>query len=472
MYAYIQGANAWLDEHIRGYILYHVPDVIFIDDFEKIPKDAETVFLLCDGWSLNRCFTVINAADKALLNAYPNSDALARKDYLAKVVEYWTTKRPESTLNKHVPQTVRVSFDYSEYADDALMAADDLTLLYSLEDNEEKQPEDREWWIMKPAMLDCGAGIRIFSTIEELASNLELAEDIEEEEEEEGESEDQVATKPALDKDEFSGVELSLNMPGLDALDALVTTAATLTLDDTKKRNAAEQYAFEFDETQRIPSAMMREFVVQRYITSVPPIDNRKWHVRAYVVSMGRLKIHVFREMLLLLALQDYKPPWENPSLKSSLTNTSLQNEDEFTARSSMRDFWAAPDHLLPGDWKARVFDQICGVSAEVFRAAVHTMADKFTTVDKCFELFALDFLIDRDGNAWLLEANETPAFYEYGPAGRLATRLMESVVCLTMEHMGLARTGAEEARGRMVEVLDESSTLAKSNITQIVPEE
>ncbi|KAH7252897.1 hypothetical protein FSOLCH5_013752 [Fusarium solani] len=471
MHVYIQGANSWLNEHVEAYIRRHVPDAIYYDNFASFPEGADTVFQLCDGWHMNRHFAALNKASNGLLNAYPNSDALARKDHLARVVDYWTTKRPDSILKGHVPATVRLSLDYSEYVDDALAAADDLTLLYSLEDNEQKDAAERDWWILKPAMIDCGHGIRIFSTIEELAGNLELAANISEEEEEDTDEDAQsVSTKPQGDDEpEFSP---SLSIPGLSSLDALITATGKLSVDATEQSRIKEP-PLVIDEHERIPSAWMREFVAQQYIVSIPPLDGRKWHVRAYVLSIGRLKVHVFREMLALLALQDYEPPWKNPSLKSSLTNTALQDEDEFTSKESMREFWEISDDLLPGDWKNSIFNQACEISAELFRAAAHTMADKFTPLDKCFELFAIDFLIDSNGSAWLLEVNETPAFYQHGYAGALALRLMESLICVTMEHMGKARLEDEKnaaAKERFIEVLDATNELAKSNITEIMP--
>ncbi|EQB58169.1 hypothetical protein CGLO_01608 [Colletotrichum gloeosporioides Cg-14] len=480
MHVYIQPAAPWLGEHIKSFIRNHVPDAIFIDDFEDFPSDASTVFQFCDGWALNRNFAALNTAEKALINAYPNSDALARKDYLARVVDFWTAKRPESILKKCVPLTVRLSLDYAEYVDDALTAADDLTLLCSLEDNADKPASEREWWILKPALVDCGAGIRLFSTMEELASHLELAEyEIDEDDESDlsyqamleanGKAEDDTI------HDNSEGFYPTLSTPGLDTLDALVTATGELVLKEQKdgiQRAPKPQYVFK--EGGRIPSAQMREFVAQRYIVHIPPMEKRKWHARAYVLAMGRLKVYVFKEMLALLAGEDYEPPWLNPSLKSSLTNTALQDEDVFINKQSMRDFWSAPDDLLPGDWKASVFEQICHTSAELFRGAAHTMADKFTTVDKCFELFAVDFLVDTDGTAWLLEVNETPAFYDVGMAGPLAMRLMESVIYLAMEHMGNAKLEEERnalAKKRMIQVLDETDKLAKSNITEILPE-
>ncbi|TPX14582.1 uncharacterized protein E0L32_005274 [Thyridium curvatum] len=512
MHAYVRSANSWLDEHIRAYIQKHIPDVTFIHDVADLQPGIKKIFQYADGWELNQHFAVLNASEYGLINAYPSSDALARKDLLAQVVDYWSAKRPDTILRTHSPQTIRLTLDYAEYVDDALMAADDLTLYYSLQENEDKDPSEREWWILKAALCDCGAGIRIFSTMEELANNLELvefADDTTEEYTGEEEAEEKASKGPeASAKDdeqltnghkdgqngddtpetegEADSFKPNLSIPGLSSLDALVTASGKLSLEATaeqqqepaqKSKEGKIRYTFKEDE--RIPSAQLREFVAQRYIVRVPTIEKRKWHVRAYVLSVGRLKVHVFRECLALLALKDYEPPWENPSLTSSLTNTSLQEEDEFIANNSMRDFWADfPDDMVPAlgaQWKERVFEQMCSISSETFRAAAYTMGDRFTPLDKCFELFALDFLVDDDGVAWLLEVNETPAFYEHGVAGPMAKRLMESVICLAMEHLGAAQKWDQrnaEVRARMVEVLDETSTLAKSNIREIVPED
>lgn len=461
MHVFVKSANEWLDDFIKDSINKHIPDAVFCDDFDSFPEDANKTIQICNGWHLNPHFVALNKSEKGLLNAYPSSDGVSRKDHLARVIEYWTTKRPKSQLNNHWPLTVRLSLDYAEYVDESLAAADDLTLMYSLEDNEEKEPADREWWILKPALIDCGAGIRIFSTQDELADCLELAESDDEEDEES----DGAAATP---EDKDPATPISLKVPGLDQLDGLVTATGKLKVGTDLDSNQK----WLTDETERIPSASMRMFVAQRYIVSIPPIEGRKWHVRAYVMSLGRLKVYVYKELLTLLAVEKYQPPWKNPGLKSSLTNTSLQDSDEVAEMESMRSWDSIPDDILPGDWKASVFRQICDISGEILQAAAHTMADKFTPLDRCFELFAVDFLVDTNANAWLLEVNETPAFYQHGVAGPLSKRLMESVMSLAMEHIGHPGPSEQvEIRDRMVQVLDETNGLGKSNITMIVPE-
>lgn len=476
MYMYVHSAAPWLDEHIESFIRAHVPDAVSVEDFEDLPADAKSVFQYCDGWELTQNFAVLNTAESALLNAYPNSDALARKDHLAKIVEFWSSKRPDTALKGHVPLTVRLSLDYAEYVEESLMEADNLELLYSLEKNEGLPAPERDWWILKPALVDCGAGIRIFSTIDELASNLELIEyEYDDEEDSESTESDGTGELNGVKGGDVNGPYLTWPEADKVNLDLLVTATGTMSLnkdDQATQKPKRQQYVFK--ENGRIPSAQMRSFVAQQYIAAVSTIETRKWHVRAYVLCIGRLQVYVFREMLALLAGETYQPPWENPSLKSSLTNTALQDPEDFVRKESMRDFWAAPEDLLPGEWKERVFEQVCEISGEVVAAATHTMADKFTPIDTCFELFAADFLIDENGGAWLLEVNETPAFYEVGFARGLSLRLMESVICVTMEHMGKAEENAqsEAAKGRMVKVLDETETLAKSNITRIISEQ
>ncbi|KAK4248435.1 tubulin-tyrosine ligase [Corynascus novoguineensis] len=496
MHAFINPSAPWLKEHIQSFIRRHVPAAVFVDSVDDIPHDADALFQYCNGWALTENFAAANVAKNALINSYPNSDALARKDHLAAVIEYWTAKRPKSILRKHSPLTVRLTLDYAEYVEDALMAADDLSLLSSLEQNETREPRHCEWWILKPALVDCGAGIRLFSTIEELASHLELAEnetDDEDDEDENGQEgnseadETEVTTPNEVKLSDGGTFSPTLTTPGLESLDALVTATVSPKNRMFKSRTKKPQYVFKAG--GRIPSAQMRAFVAQRYLAAVPTLDGgRKWHVRAYALAVGRLKVHVGREMLALLAAEPYVPPWEGerPNLRASLTNTALQDADEVEALRAMRAFWDLGEgdgsdrdgarDMFPGrpDWKTHVFYQICGITAELFRAAAHTMGDKFVTLDKCFELFALDFLLDTSGNAWLLEVNEAPAFYQDAVAGPMALRLMEAVVCIAMEHMGMTRAGDPKnaaVRNRLVEVLDETAKLGKSNITEIMPE-
>ncbi|KAK1830650.1 tubulin-tyrosine ligase family-domain-containing protein [Podospora conica] len=475
MYAYVDAAPPWLGEHIQKFIQRHEPDTTFVKSILDIPPDATSVFQYCSGQELNRHFALLTRVPKGLMNAYPNSDAVARKDHLAAVIDFWSTKRPDSILPHHCPDTVRLTLDYAEYVDEALMAADDLTLLASLEDNADKPPSARDWWILKPALVDCGAGIRLFSTIDELASHLELAEyehDSDTESDSDSDCGSDYQLSPSTSHDVATTSRAATPTPSSPTTS--ISTAATTPVSPLSVAAAASRRpakpTYTFVENGRIPSAQMRAFVAQRYLARPSTLDGRKWHCRAYVLAVGRLRVFVYREMLALLAGEAYAPPWEGPSLKASLTNTALQDEGDVERLRSMRDFWTGVDEFDEA-WKEGVFGQICGVVSEVFKGAVNTMGDRFVAIDKCFELFAVDFLVDEDGVAWLLEVNETPAFYESPVTGPIAVRLMESVVEVAMGHMNGEEDSGKGVRG-MVQVLDETANLGKSNITEILPEE
>ncbi|EAQ87644.1 hypothetical protein CHGG_04263 [Chaetomium globosum CBS 148.51] len=348
MHAFINSSAAWLNVHIKSFIRQHAPDAVFIDDFDEFPVGVDTVFQYCDGWALTQNFAAINVAKTGLINAYPNSDALARKDFLAAVVEYWATKRPDSILRKHVPLTVRLTLDYAEYVDDALMAADDLSLLHSLEQNEAKEAQHREWWILKPALVDCGAGIRLFSTIESSQVTWNLP-----------------RTRRTTTKRKARRAKQAKQHPRPPSRARRRTARKTVPSSPPRSPPPAWRPQYVFKAGGRIPSAQMRAFVAQRYIVAIPPLDGRKWHVRSYALSLGRLKVHVAREMLALLAGEDYQPPWENPSLKASLTNTALQDEDEFVERESMRDL-ASMEACSDRPMETHVFIRLC-ITAELF---------------------------------------------------------------------------------------------------------
>lgn len=334
---------------------------------------------------------------------YPNDDALTRKNCLSRIIEYWVSKRPESILKSHVPTTVQLDLDYAEYIEYSLAEADSFELCRSMEANGDKEPSARDWWVLKPAMADCGYGIRIFSTMKDLVGYLE-----------------------SLESD----------------------WGETGSIDE-----------------DRIPSSLLREFVAQKYLTSIPLINGKKFHVRAYALAIGRLQVFVYRELLALIASEAYRPPWDNPNLKSSLSNTSLQPED--TRCDSARNFWSSiPDDILPGDWKENAFRQICQTSAEIFRAASQTATGGLILLPGCFELFALDFLIDMKGSVWLLEVNGGPAIPKEGEAGSLALRLFESITCVTVGKLTQINEKSL-AEKRMIKVLN--CELSKSNIKEIL---
>lgn len=341
----------------------------------------------------------------SLINSYVIRKALIRKHFLSSTVDHWVAKHPESPLKQHVKPSESFEVDYAEFLDDSLVEAFDLRA--SLErnegqggagdddgDGEPKDPKDREWWILKPSMSDRGQGIRLFSTTEELQGIFDEWE----------------ADMPSSD-DEDEGEE-----------------------DDDEEEAGADK-ADEDDGRDYITTSHLRHFVAQPYIDQpllLPECDNRKFHIRTYVLCAGALRVHVSRSMLALFAARPYSAPWaaapsaDDAYLDAHLTNTCVQGER--ADGGSVRRFWDVPG--LSRARKEDVFRQVCAVTGEVFEAAARGMMVHFQPLPFAFEVFGLDYLVDAAGRAWLLEVNAFPDFKQTGEGLRgVVAEFWEGVV-------------------------------------------
>lgn len=358
-----------------------------------------------------------------LINSYIIRKALIRKHYLSTTVSHWASKHPESSLSSHIKPGVEFELDFAEFLDDALVEA--FELREAFEKNEELEPSEREWWILKPGMSDRGQGIRLFSTEEELTSIFEEWDppsDDEDEDDEAAHSSDE-QEKPHSDNDEGNGIITS----------------------------------------------QLRHFIAQPYIH--PPLllpapfpsAGRKFHIRVYVLAVGALKVFVYKPMLALFAGKEYMAPWEsesgdpNDELSGHLTNTCLQSGER---EGSVHTFWSLPDVVegLPKNWKQSVFEQICTVTGEIFEAAARGMMVHFQPLPNAFEVFGVDFLVDATGMASLMEVNAYPDFAQTGTElNHLIEGLFEEVVDVAIKpFFGLASEEEQKAESeRLAKVLD-----------------
>lgn len=356
-----------------------------------------------------------------IVNSYIIRKALIRKHFLSATVDGWAAKHPESILKTHVKRSEAFEVDYAEFLDDALVEAFDLRA--SLERNAGQgdadaentreggllAAKDREWWILKPSMSDRGQGIRLFSTMEELQDIFDTWEaDMPDSDDE--------------DDDEAAGDETEETGEGLGGTGSEVT------------------------EKDFITTSHLRHFVAQPYIDPpmlLPQFDNRKFHIRTYVLAVGSLRVYVYKHMLALFASKPYQPPWATAAaagseddsgnnsidLDAHLTNTCIQGPD--ARPDSVARFWDLPLPPLsaqaaqtqpdtghqpqPSGPHEAIFNQICQLTGEVFEAAARGMMVHFQPLEAAFEVYGLDFLVDARGTAWLLEVNAFPDFKQTG---------------------------------------------------------
>jgi len=378
--------------------------------------------------SIDFDFAISRAPGTALINSYVIRKALIRKHFLSATVETWLAKHPESVLSTHVKRSEAFELDFAEFLDDALVEAWDLRA--SLGRNEARGDSERmEWWILKPSMSDRGQGIRLFSTMEQLQGIFD--------EWEEGMSD--------MEGDDEDG-------DGREIGD-----------DDESGGGATDGHLGDGD--GHIMASHLRHFVVQPYIDPpllLPELDSRKFHIRVYVLAVGSMRVFVYRDMLALFSAKPYQAPRLTDcnsdgnddavvDLDAHLTNTCLQGNDIAAKAGSVRRFWELP---LPQETRDKVFEQICAVTGDVFEAAARGMMVHFQPLECAFDVYGLDFLVDAQGTAWLLEVNAFPDFKQTGDLQDLVAGFWQDTLHITVAPLvGGGRGG--DASDRMVLVRD-----------------
>lgn len=175
----------------------------------------------------------------------------------------------------------------------------------------------------------------------------------------------------------------------------------------------------------KIMTSQLRHFIVQQYVDTtllLPQYDNRKFHIRTYVLCVGALKVYVYKNMLALFALSPYAEPTSSVSedddeegemipMHGHLTNTCLQGEKKDD--KSVNLFFELEGLSL--EEKENIYSELCQVTGELFKAAVGGGSINFQPLPNAFEIYGLDFLVTKDHHVKLLEVNAYPDFKQTG---------------------------------------------------------
>lgn len=314
--------------------------------------------------------------ERLLANCYCIRKGLIRKAQLAICLERYRVKRPESTLTTHVPPTWVIQLDRAEDLDE-LLVDECWEVGKALEENTSLEPAKRTRFLLKPSMTAGGYGIHVFDTEERLRNIMkELHPEVDDEDENE---------------EEVEGME----------------------------------------------EGQMKEYVLQRYIQDplLPPKDKRKFHVRAYVLSIGGIQVYVHREMLALFAHSPYFTDSPTEDLSVHLTNTCAQEGmKEFKEALAVRSYWELDELGVPLELLESSWSQIQQVVGDVFAAAASEPA-WFQLLPNAFEIFGVDLMLDSAGDVYFLEANAFPDFGQTGKRlGDMVGRVFEEVCILAID--------------------------------------
>ncbi|KAF9499808.1 TTL-domain-containing protein [Pleurotus eryngii] len=323
-------------------------------------------------------------SDTIISSSYTIRKALTRKHFLSRCIHSYLVKHTDSSLKLHVPRTWDLEISF----------ADDLDELWTDElwDLGQKLDADTgKWYILKPGMADRGMGIRLFNSKDTLQRIFEGFEEA---------SDDEV----------------------------------------------------ELEETNStaVVTSQLRHFVIQEYLScpllldprqvplnrTSPPseLQGHKFHLRAYCVCSGALKVFLYTRILALFSSKPYDSPslgdegqTEDMDLAPHLTNTSLQLHtgeesvrllEELNGCTILSGSKENSRSFTEGDI-ANILQQMAATLTETFRAALESPVH-FQPLPNAFELYGIDFLVSDPSSSelqvQLLEINAEPAIELTGP--------------------------------------------------------
>ncbi|EKG11431.1 Tubulin-tyrosine ligase [Macrophomina phaseolina MS6] len=372
-----------------------------------------------------------------LISSYVTRDALTRKHLLAQVYAKRIAKHPDSLLKTNVKAIENLDLSSSTSLFDLL---DDTLLGETLQSNEEKTPADRVWWMLRPDMEGGSQDLSLFSTVDELQATFDSWDDDTEKDHAEGEQ---------LDHANPDHSRSSVHSPVDTDADADAFPSESGGWSSFMHITVTTEEKVEEDKPQR-------HVIAQRYVSRPLTFDSRKFQVSAYVLAVGALKVFVYRPMLALFANSPFTAPWETSS------GNDLQSHSTFEGK--VRLFWDLPDQ--PRGWKESVFNQICGITGEVFAAAgTREMKAHFQPLPQAFELFAANFAVDCTGKAMLADIRASPGFHHQTECGAKLGKMVEGLYEEVAEYAVKPFFEGESAKapkasGRLVKVVDIDSKL------------
>ena len=167
----------------------------------------------------------------------------------------------------------------------------------------------------------------------------------------------------------------------------------------------------------------------------------RKFHIRAYIVAVGALRVYFYRNCLALCAGKRYSNDNHYTDLSAHITNTAFQIEADANFQEIFFVLHWNEEVISPILMRDGAFDCI-ELANEAIRATVSKMKSitgelfnaykgelgVFAPIVGCFEHYGLDFLIDEEWNVFLLEVNPGPDFKQTG--NKLESLIEELMAC------------------------------------------
>ncbi|CAF3595142.1 unnamed protein product [Rotaria sordida] len=281
---------------------------------------------------------------KILANSYCIRKGLLRKANFALFVQKYLSKRPDSILRNHYPETHILDLSHPDYLDEALNEAFELRDILQENTKEDIEPIP---FILKASILDKASELFIFYTQSQL---------------------EQFFTNKYDENDD----------------------------DDDSIAN-------------------IREWIIQRYIKNpklLSTYQNRKFHLRVYVIAERNLRIYVYDGILALFASLSYNNDKQSFDRLRHITNTCAQIDSQLNENDLVKEFFTLEN--IDNDIRLNIFEQIKLIIKDIF-TGLHNEITIFQPLKNAFEIYGFDFLINENNEVYFLEANAYPDFKQTG---------------------------------------------------------
>ncbi|CAD8174119.1 unnamed protein product [Paramecium octaurelia] len=305
--------------------------------------------------------------------------------------------RTNRNMDDFVPVTFIINLDSTTLQNDFKKFVD-----YFVEIKKDKQLKNV--WLLKPPDLNRGRGIQLFSDLKVLINQI----------------------------DEFCKTR-SVNkqiMPSSRATKTLL-----IQYPESNEKTGQAQIEFTLDQTPN----QDRILVLQKYLETPLLYNGRKFDFRIWVLIDHSCKYYIFKEGYLRLASEHF----DINNLKSlyiHLTNNAIQKNHHNYCKYELGNQLSFQDlqQYLTSQKNTKVSSVgIVQKMKELIHQTIFCACTKLRNNhrDFQFEIFGYDFMIDNNGNIWLIEINTNPCIEESSPLlQKLIPRMLNDAFRLTID--------------------------------------
>lgn len=184
-------------------------------------------------------------------------------------------------------------------------------------------------------------------------------------------------------------------------------------------------------------ASFFKKILIQKYCENLLLIDNRKFDIRVWCLVDQNMNIYFCREGYLRMSSFMFNLDKCKDKL-IHLTNNAVQKySDKYSLyeKGNQKSFEELKKYLEVNTKISfeSVYSRIKYICALVLKSIVCKL--NYNRRKTCFEIFGLDFIVDKEGACWLLEANVNPCLETSSPIlEKLIPRMLDDAFKLTID--------------------------------------